>query len=572
MNKLYLLGALAVMGMSVASCDDFFEKSRYPLTSETNSPLFWAEASNCEQECARMYNYFIGYGNGNSLGDFYFSTLSDDQAPAGFPNWANTNIPANSGNWSTPYQNIRHCMYIIKGVEGSTLPEADKANFIGIARLNRAYQFYKLVRVYGDVTWVDDVVEVDSKDILYGPRTNRDVVMDKVLEDLDFAIANIKVQSDKQQWSKDLALAIKSEICLYEGTFCKYRTLEENGYGPDLDRAKAFLEQCANASKQLIDRYPTLNPSYRANYNSGLADAQKNPEIIFFKGYNENVLMHSMVAYTCSSTPISGITKDAFNNYLFSDGLPLAKTTMDKSDVGEVDAEGNYSIAKLLAVRDYRLTETTDPVVYYTGMTWERDGSMAMTSTTGYGVSKFDNTSMPVSARTSTVKNYTCAPLWWASLIYLNYAEARAELGALNDDDLNLTINKLFERAKLPKRTRAELEAIQDPANNMGVSSLLWEIRRCRRCELIMDKDYRYFDLIRWHQLDLLDNIKHPAIFLGANMTKAPVAINNVDGYVMPNYAGQNRIFEARQYLYPIPSNQNTLTEGILGQNPGWNQ
>ena len=63
-----------------------------------------------------------------------------------------------------------------------------------------------------------------------------------------------------------------------------------------------------------------------------------------------------------------------------------------------------------------------------------------------------------------------------------------------------------------------------------------------------MDKDYRYYDLIRWHQLELLDNTKHPNIFLGANMTKAPVTITNVGGYVSPNY-GQNRIFEARQYL-----------------------
>lgn len=570
MKKAYIFGTLVAIGASLAGCNDFLDDNRYPLTQETDSPLFWSETSNCDLECDYMYNYFEGYGQGNSLGNYYFSTLSDDQAPSGFPNWNNTNIPASSGSWSTPYERVRHIQYIIRGVAGSSLEAADKAHYTGIARLNRAYQFWTLVKRYGDVTWVDELVDVNSNEILYGPRTNRDVVMDNVLEDLDYAIANIKVQSGKQVWSKDLALAIKSDICLYEGTFCKYRTQDVNGYAPNQERAKKFLEACADASKQLVDRYPTLNESYRANYNSGLAAAQANPEMIFFKGYNDNIFMHSTVSYTCSSTTINGITKDAFDNYLFTDGKPLALTTCDKSDVGEVDAEGNYSIQKLLDVRDGRLAQTTDPVVYYTDMTWVRDGSMALTSSTGYGVSKFDNTSMPVANRTSTTRNITCAPLYWASLIYCNYAEAKAELGTLTDADLNLTVNKLYTRAGLPTTTVADLTAMNDPANNMGVSSLLWEIRRCRRCELIMDKDYRYYDLIRWHQLELLDNTKHPNIFLGANMTKAPVTINNVGGYVAPNYSGQNRVYEARQYLYPIPSQQNTLTNDALGQNPGW--
>ena len=59
------------------------------------------------------------------------------------------------------------------------------------------------------------------------------------------------------------------------------------------------------------------------------------------------------------------MTKDAFDAYLFKDGKPLALTSENKSDVGEVDADGNYSIAKLLEVRDARLAKTIDPFVYY---------------------------------------------------------------------------------------------------------------------------------------------------------------------------------------------------------------
>lgn len=168
--------------------------------------------------------------------------------------------------------------------------------------------------------------------------------------------------------------------------------------------------------------------------------------------------MHSLIAYTASSTQISGMTKDAFDAYLFKDGKPLALTSENKSDVGEVDAEGNYSIQKLLDVRDARLAKTIDPIVYYENMTWAREGSMQMTSSTGYGVCKYDNVTLPVGDRTNTGKCYTSAPLYWLSVIYLNYAEAKAELGTLTQDDVNNTIGKLYIRAELPVLQIASIE------------------------------------------------------------------------------------------------------------------
>ena len=231
------LGIFALAGLSLASCDDFLDNNRYPLTSEASNPEFWSNESLVEQECNYMYNFFSGYGRGNSLGEFYFSTLSDDQAGNSFTEWNNKTVPSSSGLYSGPYENIRHCMSIIEGVRSSKLEAAKRNNFEGQARLNRAIQFFTLVKRYGDVTWVDHKVDVNDKGLLYGPRTNRDVVMDSVLRDLDYAIATISANNGKQVWSKDLALAVKSDICLWEGTFCKYRTAAENGYAADEARA-----------------------------------------------------------------------------------------------------------------------------------------------------------------------------------------------------------------------------------------------------------------------------------------------------------------------------------------------
>lgn len=192
---------------------------------------------------------------------------------------------------------------------------------------------------------------------------------------------------------------------------------------------------------------------------------------------------------------------------------------------------------------------------------------MLMTSLTGYGVDKFNNPEMSEEF-TTTIKNYTCAPLYWGALIAMDYVEAKAELGTLTDGDLTKTMNKIFKRAGLPEQTVNGLSTMNDSANNMNVSSLIWEIRRCRRCEFIFDKGIRYWDLVRWHQLELLDSTKHPNIALGANVSASPVTVGNIGGYLDAAY-GTTRKFEERQYLYPIPSGQIQLNQS-LKQNPGW--
>lgn len=75
---------------------------------------------------------------------------------------------------------------------------------------------------------------------------------------------------------------------------------------------------------------------------------------------------------------------------------------------------------------------------------------MLMTSLTGYGICKFNNPEMPEEF-TTTIKNYTSAPLYWGAGIAMDYIEAKAELGTITDDDVNKTINKLYEREVCPQ-------------------------------------------------------------------------------------------------------------------------
>ena len=571
---------LALSFVAVLSCNKFLDKK--PLDKFTDDN-FWTSENNVQTFANTFYGQFSGYGNGGGSGVFYFPTLNDNQASNGFTQWSYTNVPASISLWSSGYTELRRANLMIDRIPGiASMSDAAKNNWIGVARLYRALMHYQLVRAFGDIIYVDKVLDVTDEDkelYLYGDRQDRDLVMDKVLEDLNFAVANITMNpTSRVLFNANVANAIKSEICLYEGTFCKYRSAADGQKPADASRANKFLTEAKNASQAIMSNSMySLNSSYIGNYNSD--DLKDNKEMILYKHYVTGALVHSTIDYTCSSTMQSGMSKDAFDSYLFTDGNPLATTTLDKSDHPKYDAGDEIlKLDDMLAVRDARLSAAIDPVLMYRGNGYVRFGvGMETTSSTGYGVYKFDNSKFPVIYRNQTSSNYSDAPIYWLSNILLNYAEACAELGSITQADLDKSINLLRKRAKLPNLTTSPAA---DPANNMGVSNIIWEVRRERRVELMYDNNDRYWSLIRWHQLDKLDTKNHPNQVLGAYVMDDPImsdpAANkptvNSAGYIDASQ-GLNRLYEAKHYLYPIPSGQIDLYEAVgktLTQNYGW--
>ena len=556
-----------------ASCNDFLDKN--PRDTFTNNPEFWSNTNDVQSYSNKFYNNYVGFNRGGNYGWFYFKSLSDDQANATFDNWTYTTVPATSGNWSDAFTEVRRADYSLQELKTSTLPASDKLYYTAVDKLNRAWEYYQLVREYGDVEWINyPILDLNDTNI-YGKRVDQDVVMDSVLNDLNYAITNLPSNvSDKTKWSKEMAEAMKSDICLYEGTYCKYRTLADNGKAPDMDRAKKYLQESEGASEALMgsSRY-SLTPNYGEIYNS--LDLSSNPEIIFYRNYEKDIVMHGTVDFTSGSSEQLGITKDAVNAFLFKDGKPLATTTLDKDDKAVANQNGDYSVEGMLKNRDKRLSVLIDSIICFKGHSWARldengkapNAAQQMTSSTGYTIRKYDNTTLDSYYRNNTNTNYTDAPIYWYAVILLNEAEAKAELGTITQSDLNQTINLLQSRAGLPDLT---LQPEADPANNMGVSNLIWEIRRCRRCELMTDNWYRYWDLVRWHQLDKLDSQQHPDINRGANVSnvdKNTMTVDN-DNYIIGTT--KTRTFDKKYYLYPVPSNELNLNKDNIKQNPGW--
>lgn len=587
--KKHIIFGLLVGAAVLTSCDDFLDDNRYPLDTLIDNPAYWTSKVNVQSQVNMLYNNFSGYGSGQSwVNDFYYKSLSDDQCShiesgSGmvFARWNYQYANVTNSVWDASYVEVRRCNFIINNC--NLIDPKDNNDFIGQARLIRAMQYYELVRALGDVPLVKDVLAVDSPE-LYGPRTPRNEVMDFVLEDLNFAVANISKQSGKLEFCKDMANAMKSEICLYEASFARYHQKDE-------ERAKKFYGEVVNACNAIMEQGYSICDDYQSLYNSiftadlerGIPSLTANPEVIFMKGYQTGSQTHSAMSFLSSETAIPGMTKDAFDAYLFKDAKPLATTSLDKSDKPVIDDKGNYDISAALSVRDGRLAKTIDgQLAFGKKVTFKRANSASITSTTGYTICKYVNTKIPYSQTVNANTNFTCAPIYWLAWTYCDYLEARAELGDLTDGDITKCMKPLWDRAGIDTSVlnKAYLENMADPANNMGISSLLWEIRRLRRCELMFDRNHRYWDLVRWHKLDLLDTNEHPNIVLGANVTGGTAEqLSGVfmnDGYINAARTANgtdSRVFSDREYLEPLGTTIISLynAKGLeLPQNPGW--
>ena len=557
--KKYINFTLAVLlAGALSSCSkDFLDRGSKVVFSDDN---FWTSGNNVKSYCWEFYNLFTGYGTGTN-GDFYFTTFTDDQAARSmdlFP----TAAPASNSHWDYTY--IRKANLLLQRVPQMEMLTTEEANhYLGVARFFRAFEYANLIRHFGDVPYINEYLDQSNVEAIYAPRTPRAAVVDSIMADLQFAVANLrtidrsKALGDVNVLSREVALAYLGRVALYEGTYARYVAGDEG-------RAVPLLQVAAEASAEIVGSGMfSLTPVYHELYGS--LDLSKNPEVLLYKSYVSGILTHSVIGYTNSSTMMSGLTKDAVDSFLCTDGLPISLSGM---------YEGSADISQTLANRDLRLVQSVEDELAYIGNPNEK----GFTSSTGYIITKFNNPSLGASEILAP-NNPTDAPIFWLAEVMLNYAEAAAELGTLDQNILDATINMLRSRAGVAPMLLASLP--DDPVRDSDVSPLLWEIRRERRSELIMD-GFREWDIRRWGKLSYLDPSVKPAIFQGARIAPgaaAPVSYTDglsvdADGYILPYGVGTGRPVQIpRDYLDAIPTGQLTLYQlkGVdFPQNPGW--
>jgi hypothetical protein len=457
-----------------------------------------------------------------------------------------------------------------------------RTQYDGVSYFMRAYFYFNKVRRYGDVPWYNQVLNSDDDELLIKPRDSRTLVMDSIMVDMDRAIAMLPTKKDQVHVTKWTALALKSRIALYEGTWRKYR---------GIDGSDKFLQLAVEAAEEFIDNsgyklYNTGSEPYRTLFNS--IDCVSDEVILTRKYSNTANVMHSIPFNIINNR--QGLTKRFVNHYLMADG----------SYFSGQDGWQTLNYVKETQNRDPRMAQTIlCPGYIQTGAKVVSVNDMA--SCTGYRPIKFVGNS----AYDGASKAFSDFPLFRAAEVYLNFAEAKAELGSLKQSDLDKSVNLIRKRAGMPDLLLDYANAHIDPlmmeyypnvtkGANTGV---ILEIRRERTVELVME-GFHLWDMFRWKEgvqftkqfygpyfegvgeYDL-DNDGTSDFLIYTNSKgdfKGTAMKLNKDIYLSDGDSGNMVALrnikvewnEERDYLWPIPASERVLTGGVLTQNPGW--
>ncbi len=499
-------------------------------------------------------------------------------------------VASGSGGWS--WGNLRKVNYFLENYHkvGS---QSAKDKYSGIARFFRAYFYFDKVKTFGDVPWYGKVLTGKDPD-LYKPRDSRQLVMDSVLADLDYAIKNIPAEKQLNLVTKYTALLLKARISLFEGTFRKYHKIEGS---------EKFLTEAANAAQELMQAnaytlYTEGGPqaAYRNLFGR---DKQDNTETILAADYELGLKVHNLgYLFTSATSGSYGLMKDAVDSYLMNDGSRFT----DKANYKTT------SYFQEMQNRDPRLIQTTaGPDFRVNGESKNEPVTLNIT-TTGYRLIK----ALPNRSQWATSASVFDLILFRYAEALLVFAEAKAELGTLSQADLDLSINKLRARAGMPNLNLAQANANPDPyladmypnVSNTANKGVILEIRRERRIELF-NEGQRWDDLMRWKEGKKVTKPMVGVYFSGVgghdftgdgnadvflhtgSTTGAPPTVTsmiNINQRTLWNpITGQQKatsgnldpfpqggVFdEERDYFFPIPSEDLKLNEN-LKQNPGW--
>ncbi|MCF2517485.1 RagB/SusD family nutrient uptake outer membrane protein [Dyadobacter sp. CY351] len=561
MKKILLI--LSISLLVITGCKEDF-LTREPQDALTDDS-YWTNEKNVRTFAWGFYpNYFPAYGSGFTFGRYFTGqTLNDDFAPLS-PTQFIKNVPATSTTWTFTW--VRKANLFLDRIQTVPMEQEAIAHWSGIARFFRAMEYHELVRTYGDVPFYDKALDEKDAAGLYKKRQPRTEVMDKVLEDFQFAAANVRADDGEKGLTvnKSVVLAFMSRVFLFEGTYLKYHNIDQA-------RAKTYLEAAKWAANEVMQsgRY-TISENYRSLFTSISLAGSK--EMILYRKYETGQLTHSLNSYN-NKEPQSGASKSAVESYLSKDGLPIAVSPLYL---------GDKNIKNVMTNRDPRFTST-----FVDALRVSKYAPNA--SSSGYATWKFLNEETKELPEGSGSLNQTDGPVIRYGEVLLNYAEAAAELGAMVQADLDQSVNPLRARpgvALPPLQVLGGLPAVNgkvydDPKRDKTVASLLWEIRRERRVELMME-GFRLNDLTRWKKMEYTDTKVNADINRGAWIKKADYPNTDAiieggaaEGYIIPASKPESqRLFESpKVYLTPIPLDQIKLYQDAgseLTQNPGW--
>ncbi|MCE2617624.1 MAG: RagB/SusD family nutrient uptake outer membrane protein [Phocaeicola sp.] len=610
MKNIYILGTIFILGSLLVSCD-FNEE---PESSASVSMVFSSEQG-LETYAYSFYNELPSRSNA------FNRNATIDYGPkntlSGMEVGAYTVNSSTSWSWTA----LRNINFFLENNTDKSLSENVRNNYTGIARLFRARFYFDKLVTYGPVPWIEKVFNDSDDPDLYNSQDTRDVIIGHIIDDLDYAYQNITqsgTTNNSTIVNKWTAIAFKSRVCLFEAAWRKYHANDELDFarsGCSEYTSAQLYQLAADAAKEVIEKGPyklyTIGEykggrgAYRSLF---ISDKAVTTEVMMAIETDKELGLGEQNWWYNSSTygPHLCMSRKFANTYLNIDGSPY----------NEKKADGSYkTFVEETTGRDTRMNQTIRGADYTrknaSGNYENTSANFTGHTLTGYQFTKF---AMDDVAYDDAATNDNDIPIMRYAEILLNYAEAKAELGTLTDNDWAITIGALRSRAGITGGTNETGTLTTKPTGiepyiaayypDITDPSLL-EIRREREIELCLE-GFRLNDLKRWNCCNLwvddpwegvyipalntpldmngdgvydayfydTDNIGDSnyssiGVYVGTNKNNV-LNVEKVNGGYFMKYNYSGRSWPVRQYLYPIPEVVIQLNNNNLKQNPGW--
>lgn len=623
---LIYIGCISLLLMS--ACDDYLDKG--PMDEFTNDN-YWTSEKGLRSYSQEFYlTYFKGYDveyrvfggyfSGDSYSDDFLLVSNEGGSRTDRFYFPNTNVdgPNNETIWKNNYEVVRKANIMLGKIPDMDITDEAKEHWTGVGRFFRAMAYSNLVKEYGDVPYFDTATDPADDELIYKNRDSRVTVAEKVLEDFSYAVDHMRPADGTLQINKYVAGAFMSRWMLFHGTWLKYHgtTVGSASTSVDNNIIKKLLDGAVKGAEAVMGSGQfQIGDTYNALFSS--ESLANNPEIIFYREYVSGVLTNALMSYNAKyDQEQGGTTKSAIDSYLCSDGLPIGQSSQYQ---GTTDP----SIANSFKNRDPRLYDS-----FADHLRIMNSGLHSATSPTGYACKKFLNEQWLEDGLTYVNNNLSPAdaPVIRYAEVLLNYVEARYEVSkiggtAFAQSDLDKSINEIRKR-KLTKwgespavvRTMPGVTlsgsnlavngvVINDPARDTDVDPILWEIRRERRVELMLE-GRRSEDLNRWAKFEYLETGNGGVItdaVLGAWVKRSDypgiskdVHLYNPEGNVAqegyiafyyhtddpanpdkttPRHFTKGQLESEKNYLRAVPVSEIIKYKDkgyTLSQNPGW--
>lgn len=608
---------LIVLVLSVISCDKkFLDVSDELAQEQTLEKIF----SNPQD--TRRWHRNIYAGIPNSM-NFYWITITNglgnpwtnmaDELVAihrdRYPYTRNISPTDNGtfGRWDL-YRSIRQANVFLERAQ--EIPYSGDADYMSVAevetlkvqaRFLRAYYHYLLFELYGPIPIMTAIIDPELTEIDFA-RNSVDEVVDFIYNELtDIASSLDDPQISQPDYlaipTKGAALAIRARLLVYaasplfNGGYVEavaLRDTQGKQLFPAADPQK--WNRALDALQEFIDYANSGHYELYKEYTGGMLDADKslyelhmkyNKEIIFARSDDQGVIsttgpVGNIDRYLLPrgarggtvNTGGGGVLQELVDAFQMNDGLdidesPIYIETGYSNSGDDVTGRTTPGTFNMFVNREPRFYQT----VFYNGRNWHVGGETIWFNRGGNS----DNSGIaPFSGhliyKRASRKVYHQAPhpnteyrpiiIHRLAEFYLLYAEVLNEVDP-SDTRIIEYVDKIRERAGIPLLTSIKSDII-------GNQQLQREaIRHEMRIELATEGQ-RYFDVKRWM---IAQNAPGKG-GLGGAFTGMDMAAPTLDGFYKRKVI-QNRVFEKRGYLFPLPQNEIQISTKLI-QNPGY--